>query len=100
MIAEWVLMTSLVGSHHYNTLRDWQKSHCWAESQERKTLFQSATDRVSKRLGILGFGSIGRHVARIAKAMGMEILVLTASPPRDSRKQERRRVYCSGHRRS
>jgi lactate dehydrogenase-like 2-hydroxyacid dehydrogenase len=37
-------------------------------------------DRVGKRVGILGYGSIGRQVARVATAMGMDVIAYTASP--------------------
>lgn len=37
-------------------------------------------DLVGCTLGVLGYGSIGRQVARIGKAMGMKVLAYTASP--------------------
>lgn len=33
---------------------------------------------VGQRLGVLGYGSIGRHVARIFSAMGMSVIAFTA----------------------
>ena len=78
-IAEWVIMTSLVASRRYNTLREWQREHSWDESKGGKALFQSVSDNVGKRFGILGYGSIGRQVARLAKGMGMDVVVFTAS---------------------
>ena len=80
MIAEWVVMTSLVASHKYSMLHEWQMTQTWDDSKGGKAVFHSVTDVVGKRLAILGYGSIGRHVARIAKAMGMDVIVFTASP--------------------
>ncbi|MCJ1341558.1 hypothetical protein MMC09_006854 [Bachmanniomyces sp. S44760] len=78
-IAEWVIMTALVHNHQYPTLLSWQKQHVWGKDKERNRL-SSIHDFVGLRLGVLGYGSIGRQVARVAKAMGMEILAYTASP--------------------
>ena len=88
MIAEWVMMTSLVASHRYNLLHQWQMNQTWDGDDPKggsgkgkgKAVFHSVTDQVGQRLGILGYGSIGRHVARITQAMGMDVIVLTASP--------------------
>ena len=79
-IAEWVIMTSLVASRKYNILRERQIEHSWDESKGGRTIFNSASDNVGKRLGILGYGSIGRQVGKIAKAMGMDVVVFTAFP--------------------
>ena len=43
-------------------------------------VFRSQRDKVGQRLGVLGYGSIGRQVARVAKAMGMDVIAYTASP--------------------
>ena len=77
-IAEWVIMTSLIASRKYNTLHEWQKQHAWDDVGGGKALFQSVTDNVGKRMGILGYGAIGRQVGRLAKAMGMDVVVFTA----------------------
>lgn len=37
-------------------------------------------DLVGQRLGILGYGSIGRQAAHVTKAMGMDVLAYTATP--------------------
>ncbi|HIU79831.1 MAG TPA: D-2-hydroxyacid dehydrogenase [Candidatus Coproplasma excrementipullorum] len=36
-----------------------------------------------KTFGVYGYGNIGRAVARIAEAMGMEVIVCTRTPPAD-----------------
>ena len=79
-IAEWVIMTSLVASRRYKTLREWQREHSWDESKGGKAIFQSVSDNVGKRFGILGYGSIGRQVGKLAKSMGMDVVVFTPFP--------------------
>lgn len=76
-IAEWVVMTALVHTHNYKQLYEQQKKHQWAKVSDRG--FQ-VRDRVGLRLGVLGYGSIGRQVGRVAKAMGMEVFAYTAGP--------------------
>ncbi|MCJ1306572.1 hypothetical protein MMC25_000215, partial [Agyrium rufum] len=77
MIAEWVIMTSLVSSHQYNALHTGQMNHKWLPKDD---LFQKRHDNVGRRLGVLGYGSIGRQSARVCKAMGMDVIAFTASP--------------------
>lgn len=78
-IAEWVVMTALVASHNYRHYYEAQKEHRWAKDQNSAAL-ETVRDRVGLRLGVLGYGSIGRQVGRVAKAMGMQVLAYTASP--------------------
>ncbi|KAH7408461.1 hypothetical protein DE146DRAFT_605802 [Phaeosphaeria sp. MPI-PUGE-AT-0046c] len=74
-IAEWVIMMDLVHSHQFPKLYDLQKQKIWKQKEGMEV-----SDRVGKRVGILGYGSIGRQVARVAKAMGMDVIAYTASP--------------------
>src|SRR5471032_721101 len=56
----------------------WQKS-------ERFCLFgHPISDLAGSRLGLLGYGALGKSVARIAKAFGMEVMVHTRSPIPDA----------------
>lgn len=73
-IAEWVIMTQLVQTHKYNVLHDLQKKHQWGVQEDtHKGTFFKVKDNVGQRLGVLGYGSIGRQAARVGKAMGMEV---------------------------
>jgi hypothetical protein len=55
-IAEWVIMMDLVHSHSYVKLWELQKKKEWKQS-----VGMNVSDRVGKRVGILGYGSIGRQ---------------------------------------
>lgn len=56
----------------------WQKS-------ERFCLFgHPIADLAGSRLGLLGYGTLGKSVARIAQAFGMEVIVHTRSPLPDA----------------
>ncbi|KAF2197237.1 hypothetical protein GQ43DRAFT_451824 [Delitschia confertaspora ATCC 74209] len=76
-IAEWVIMMNLIHSHHYPRYYELQKDRKWenygAEGRDVR-------DMVGQRVGVLGYGSIGRQVARVAQAMGMDVIAFTASP--------------------
>ncbi|OJJ46153.1 hypothetical protein ASPZODRAFT_133152 [Penicilliopsis zonata CBS 506.65] len=77
-IAEWTIMNWLITSRGFLKTQQAQKDHIW----DRNTpgYLNSLYDQVGKRVGILGYGSIGRQIARIAVAMGMTVHAYTASP--------------------
>ncbi|TKX23480.1 formate dehydrogenase-like protein [Elsinoe australis] len=77
-IAEWVVMTSLVHSHKYKALYELQKRHEWGKTGQGDD-YHDVRDMVGRRIGVLGYGSIGRQVGRVGKAMGMEVVAFTAS---------------------
>ncbi|GAB7364110.1 hypothetical protein MBLNU230_g4662t1 [Neophaeotheca triangularis] len=90
-IAEWVVMTALVQTHKYKMLYEMQKKHQWGKVGPRGaslTSFKDVRDMVGRRLGVLGYGSIGRQVGRVAKAMGMDVVAFTATP-KDSPEKKR-----------
>ena len=72
-------MTTLVQSHSYNLLHRWQREHQWRKDFAQAHM-REGHDLVGQRLGVLGYGSIGRQVARVASAMGMSVFAYTASP--------------------
>ncbi|CZT19646.1 related to glycerate dehydrogenase [Ramularia collo-cygni] len=75
-IAEWVIMTGLVASHKYQQLYESQKKKVWDKGGSE----YKVRDQVGRRLGVLGYGSIGRQVGRLGKAMGMDVVAYTATP--------------------
>jgi glycerate dehydrogenase len=51
------------------------KSGAWSRNPHFALLDFPFRDLAGKRLGILGYGHIGRRVARVARALGMEVVV-------------------------
>lgn len=68
-IAEWVILTYLVHTHKYKKLYELQKKRQWGKSPTDNE-YRGVRDAVGLRLGVLGYGSIGRQVARVGKALG------------------------------
>ena len=56
-IAEWVIMTALLHDHRYYRISELQKERKWGSHDQ----FWDARDMVRQRIGILGYGGIGRH---------------------------------------
>ncbi|ORY68563.1 D-isomer specific 2-hydroxyacid dehydrogenase [Pseudomassariella vexata] len=74
-ISEWVICTFLAAQHHIPRYLEQQKDGLW-----KRDNFEQVQDSVGLRVGILGYGSIGRQVARVAKAMGMDVVAYTNRP--------------------
>ena len=71
-IAEYVMGMLLSYAHHFpETTRLQTRAH-WPAIAERMAL--STRELRGKTLGILGYGAIGREVARLAAAFGMRVL--------------------------
>ncbi|KAE8350323.1 hypothetical protein BDV28DRAFT_139306 [Aspergillus coremiiformis] len=76
-IAEWTVMNWLVASRKFAVTYEDQKKQAWHGSFGR---LQGVHDQVGKKVGILGYGGIGRQIGRVAQALGMEVYAYTASP--------------------
>ncbi len=74
-IAEYVFTMVLAWFHRLPTLLDLQKQGQWASNSVRSTLLVPE-ELSGKTIGIVGYGSIGRQVARLAHAFGMRILAM------------------------
>ncbi|KAH8898094.1 D-isomer-specific 2-hydroxyacid dehydrogenase-like protein [Thozetella sp. PMI_491] len=79
-IAEWVVMQILVAYHHFRYLDARQHEARWVAHAELLESQGLVRDMTSARVGILGYGSIGRQIARVCHSMGSEIVAFTASP--------------------
>ncbi|KKP05740.1 D-isomer specific 2-hydroxyacid dehydrogenase [Trichoderma harzianum] len=73
-IAEWVVTTFLAFQHQITRYVDIQRQSRWQKLEE------PVNDAVQQRVGILGYGAVGRQVARVLKAVGMDIYVCTLHP--------------------
>ncbi|HEX7733216.1 MAG TPA: D-2-hydroxyacid dehydrogenase [Ktedonobacteraceae bacterium] len=76
-IAEYVLGMLLSYAHHFPEAARLQNSSRWPAIPEKLSL--STRELRGKTLGILGYGAIGREVARLASAFGMRILATLRS---------------------
>jgi glycerate dehydrogenase len=56
----------------------------WQQSDRFCLLDHPIADLAGSRLGLVGYGALGKSVARIAQAFGMEVLVHTRSPLADA----------------
>ncbi|KAI8626093.1 D-isomer specific 2-hydroxyacid dehydrogenase [Xylariaceae sp. FL1651] len=88
-IAEWVICTYLAHQHHIPRYLENMRDGKW----ERNYDDMDTLDAVSQRVGILGYGSIGRQVARVATAMGMEVYAYT-NRPKPTPESRRDHGYC------
>lgn len=76
-----------------------KKYSVWAEKHQRREWASSewgtalkSRDMLGQRVGILGYGSVGRQVGRVAKAFGMEVFAFT-SKPRDTPESRKAQEY-------
>ncbi|HEX5036276.1 MAG TPA: D-2-hydroxyacid dehydrogenase [bacterium] len=90
-VAEHALMFLLALSHRLPTHHEAAVSGAWSRSPHFAWLGRPFCDLEGKTLGIVGFGSIGRRVARLAASFGMKI-ALARIPGRSYRKGDARRL--------
>jgi phosphoglycerate dehydrogenase-like enzyme len=79
-IAEYVLASILAWSRQFHVLFDYKRRAVWP-GDERWTRFVPRELR-GATLGVVGYGSIGREVSRLACALGMTVLALKRQPQR------------------
>ncbi|KJR87503.1 2-hydroxyacid dehydrogenase [Sporothrix schenckii 1099-18] len=74
-IAEWVIGAWLMARHHFLSIaRHMATGDAWQHRMDHM-----GEDSTNTRIGILGYGAIGRQVARLATALGMEVYAYTRS---------------------
>ena len=74
-VAEHALLFLLAFSHRLLEHRDAALNGAWTRSGGFAFLGHPFSDLRGKTLGIVGYGTIGREVARLARAFGMKVLV-------------------------
>ncbi|KAI9924608.1 hypothetical protein ASPWEDRAFT_28246 [Aspergillus wentii DTO 134E9] len=72
-MAEWVFSTYLSFQHHIPQYMEYQKENKWMDPESD----EDTEDAVGLRVGLLGYGSVGRQCARVAKALGMDVYAYT-----------------------
>ncbi|ODV88824.1 hypothetical protein CANCADRAFT_3467 [Tortispora caseinolytica NRRL Y-17796] len=86
-IAEWVIMSILSLSHKLPAILRWQDKHFWGQQRLIETT-QRLGDQWGRRIGIFGYGAVGRQVARVCSAMGMDVVAYShRNPPRKTYKE-------------
>jgi len=81
-IAEYAVTMLLALAHRVPRMVEWQGRGGWPPDEQRWPLFVPSEVR-GATLGVIGYGSIGRELARIATAaFGMTVLALKRDPSR------------------
>jgi phosphoglycerate dehydrogenase-like enzyme len=79
-IAEYAITVLLALAHRVPRMVEWQRRGAWPPDEQRWPLFVPSEVR-GATLGIVGYGSIGRELARIAKAaFAMTVLACKRDP--------------------
>jgi phosphoglycerate dehydrogenase-like enzyme len=79
-IAEYAVTVLLALAHRVPRMVEWQRRGTWPPDEQRWPLFVPSEVR-GATLGIVGYGSIGRELARIAKtAFAMRVLACKRDP--------------------
>jgi phosphoglycerate dehydrogenase-like enzyme len=74
-MGEFVLAVMLAWFHRLPAVFAWQRRAAWPDRGERVAHF-GQDEAHGKTIGIVGYGSIGRHVARLASTFGMRVLAM------------------------
>jgi phosphoglycerate dehydrogenase-like enzyme len=75
-MAEHVFAMILAISRGILQARESQKAHRW----EARAAHESCSELAGKTLGVIGYGNIGRQVARRARAFDLQVLAVDAQP--------------------
>jgi len=78
-IAEYAMTMLLALAHRVPRMVEWQTKGTWPPDLERWPLFVPSEVR-GATLGIIGYGSIGRELARLATTFGMTVLACKRDP--------------------
>lgn len=80
-IAEWCMTMMVLFERDLRRLLENQRAHIW----DRAARFQS--ELRGRRVGIIGYGNIGREVGRVCRCLGLELWAMGRTPigPRPNR---------------
>lgn len=74
-MAEFAIMMMLAFGHHMPLMVAHQRRRYWPSAEERWNTFMPSELR-GATVGIVGYGSIGRQIGRMAHAFGMRVLAM------------------------
>jgi phosphoglycerate dehydrogenase-like enzyme len=77
-ISEYVFTMILAWYHRMDNIFAWKEQGAWPANDQLKNVFTPQELR-GKTIGIVGYGSINREVARMAKAFGMHVIATARS---------------------
>ena len=75
-ISEYTIASMLAYAHRFHVMMRAQLRHEW----QRRGFMDTIEELRGKTLGVIGYGSIGRETARLADALGMQVLALKRNP--------------------
>lgn len=79
-IAEYTLSSMLVFAQHVAERQKVQQGHGWPPVWTDPWLALLGSSLRGKAITVVGYGSIGREIARLARAFGMRVLAVKADP--------------------
>ncbi|KAM4065244.1 d-isomer specific 2-hydroxyacid dehydrogenase, NAD binding domain-containing protein [Hirsutella rhossiliensis] len=79
-IAEWVMGAWLSHQHHFRVYDEQQRQATW----NARVADKPVADSLGRRVGIVGYGAIGRQCARLAHALGMHVYAYTRTERPDA----------------
>ncbi|MGI8476313.1 MAG: D-2-hydroxyacid dehydrogenase, partial [Thermomicrobiales bacterium] len=77
-MAEFAVMMMLAFGHRLRLMVDLQRERDWPTYQQRWDRFMPSELR-GATVGVVGYGSIGRQIGRVAHALGMRVLAMRRS---------------------
>lgn len=83
-VAQWVFAMLLHRTHRVADHAASVRAGEWQRCPDFCYRLDPLVELAGRTMGIVGFGRIGRAVARIARAFGMRVVVSTSRPPEDS----------------
>jgi glycerate dehydrogenase len=79
-VAETVFAFILEFSKRTSSYAEFVKNGGWIKAKSFAEFVYPTTELLGKTLGIIGYGAIGRRVAKIAEAFGMKVIINTRTP--------------------